>query len=229
MSLKSRSASILLFAAYACSAESPAAADPTLDATGLPGYVKMLPKPAPEPWSRITSKQRFEQYASLTFSGSAAVGAAAGGAIGQAMNSPEEWGQGWSAYGIRVTSSYGATLVGNTITYGFSAMFHDDNRYFRSQASGFGARLRHVIASPYVARNNEGRKRFSSSNFLGAAGYSGIQLAWSPSSWQGASNVGINYLIWYGQMAGVNLVREFYPSVVQHFRNKGKGKSKIAP
>ena len=218
----------MLFAAWTCSAQSTPAADPTLDPTGLPGYVKVLPMPAPEPWSRITSKQRFEQYTSLTLSSSAAIGAAAGGAISQAINSPKEWGQGWGAYGIRVTSSYGATLVGNAITYGFSAMFHDDNRYFRSQGGGFGARLGHVIASPYVARNDEGRARFSMSNFFGSAAYSGVQLAWSPSSWQGASNVGINYMIWYGQMAGVNLVREFYPSLVQHLRNKGKGKSTTA-
>lgn len=228
MSSKWKLASLTFLAAWTCSAQALPSADPTLDRTGLPGYVKVLPMPAPEPWSRITSEQRFEQYTSLTFSPFAAIGAAAGGAISQAINSPEEWGQGWSAYGIRVTSSYGATLVGNTINYGFSALFHDDNRYFRSRSGGFGARLRHVIASPYVARNDEGRTRFSTSNFLGSAGYSGIQLAWSPSSWQGGSNVGINYMIWYGQMAGVNLVREFYPSVAQHFRNKGKGKSKTA-
>ena len=42
---------------------------------------------------------------------------------------------------------------------------------------------------------------------MGSAGYSGIQLAWSPSSWQGWNNVGINYLIWYGQTAGINLAK----------------------
>jgi len=224
-----KSAPIIFLAAWTCCAQSLPSADPTLDATGLPGYLKVLPMPAQEPWSRITSKQRFEQYTSLTFSPFAAIGAAAGGAISQAINSPREWGQGWGAYGIRVTSSYGANLVGNTITYGFSEVVHDDNRYFRSHGGGFGTRLGHVIVSPYVARNDEGRTRFSASNLLGSAGYSGIQLAWSPSSWQGASNVGINYLIWYGQIGGVNLAREFYPSVVQHLRNKGKGKSTNAP
>src|SRR5450432_413726 len=121
MSLNLRFASIAFFA-WTCAAETPPAADPTLDATGLPGYMKVLPRPAPEPWGRITHKQRFDQYAASTFSSSAVLGAAAGGAIGQAINSPHEWEQGWGAYGVRVTSSYGATLVGNTITYGFSEM-----------------------------------------------------------------------------------------------------------
>jgi hypothetical protein len=56
--------------------------------------------------------------------------------------------------------------------------------------------------------------------FLGSAGYSGIQLAWSPPSWQGRNNVRLNYLIWYGETAGVNLVREFYPSLVRYYRSK---------
>ena len=229
MTSKWKFTSIAFCAVWTCSAQSPSGSDPALDPAGLPGYVKLLPQPAPEPWSRITAKQRFEQYTSQTFSATAAIGAAAGGAISQAINSPEEWKQGWDAYGIRVASSYGATLVGNTITYGTAALFHDDNRYFRSHGGSFGARLGHVIASPYVARNDDGHKRFSTSNFLGSAGYSGIQLAWSPHSWQGWDSVGINYLIWYGQMAGVNLAREFYPSIAQHFRNKNKAKPKTRP
>jgi len=140
-------------------------------------------------------------------------------------------GQGWGAYGIRLTSSYGATLVGNTVTFGTGALFHDDNRYFRSGSEGFLGRLGHVIVSPYVARSDAGRRRFSTSMFMGSAAYSGVQLAWSPGSWQGWDDVGINYLIWYGQVAGVNLVKEFYPSMVRHFRVKQNEKTSghVAP
>ena len=195
------------------------------DTTGLPFRLRMLPKPEPEPWSKITSKQRLEQFVAFTFSPLAAVGAASGAAISQAIDSPEEWGQGWDAYGKRVASSYGATLVGNTVTYGTGALFHDDNRYFRSRSEGFFGRLGHVIVSPYVARGDTGHKRFSTSMLMGSAAYSGVQLAWSPSSWQGWDDVGINYLIWYGQAAGVNLVKEFYPSLVKRFRAKHQQKA----
>jgi len=30
----------------------------------------------------------------------------------------------------------------------------------------------------------------------------------------------VNYAIWYGGLAGVNLVREFYPSLVRHYKSK---------
>ena len=99
-------------------------------------------------------------------------------------------------------------------------MVHEDNRYFRSNAEGLGARLEHVTASPYICRNDAGRQRFSTSLFLGSAGSSGIPLAWGPRSWQGWNNVGLSYLIWYGQVAGTNLVREFYPTIASRFRSK---------
>lgn len=206
---------VILVAEGTCTAQ-----DSAPDAKDAPAFLKLLPQPAPEPWSTITPKQRFDNYASQTFSPVAALGVAAGAAISQGINSPKEWGQGWGAYGLRATSSYGGTLVGNTITFAVSAVVHEDNRYFRSKTEKFGGRLGHVMASPYVSRNDAGRQHFSTSMFLGSAGSSGIPLAWSPRSWQGWNNVGLSYLIWYGQGAGVNLVREFYPTLTRRFRAK---------
>ncbi len=194
--------------------------DPTLDNKGLPFYVKLIPEPVAEPWRKITPRERFELYESYTFSPYAALTALAGGAIDQGINSPKEWGQGWGAFGKRTLSSYGSTLVGNTITYGLSAVFRDDNRYVRSHKDSFGRRLGSVLISPYVAHNNEGGTRFSMSSFLGGAGQSTIQLAWSPPSWQGWNNIGINYLVWYGETAGLNFAREFYPSIVGFYKRK---------
>ncbi len=203
-----------------CSAQIVAVPDPTLDSTGLPAYLKLIPQPTPEPWVKITPKQRFDQYAGLTFSPFASIGAMTGGAISQAINSPKEWGQGWSAYRLRVASSYGSSFIAYTIMYGSSAVLKEDNRYFRSKRSGFGARLGNVIASPYVAHSDAGQSRFSTSSFLGGVGGASIPLLWSPRTWQGWNNVAVNYGIWYGVLAGVNLVREFYPSLVRHHREK---------
>ena len=211
---------LLLVLATVCRAQTTAPSDSTLDPAGLPWVVKLLPQPAPEPWQRITPKQRWTLYQQTTFSGVAVLGAATGAAFSQWLDSPTEWGQGAEGYGKRLASSYGATIINGTIQYGTAALFHDDNRYYRSKASSFGGRFGAVVISPFVARNDQGGKRFSTSSFLGGAGQSTIPLAWSPRSWQGASEIGINALIWYGQTAGFNLVREFYPSIAAHFRKK---------
>ncbi len=215
---------LLLSGAVICSAQTTALRDPTLDSTGLPGYLKLLAQPAAEPWHKITEKERFGLYASLSFGPTAGLAAVFGGAISQALDSPHEWGQGAGPYGLRVASSYGSNFIAQTITYGTSAVFRDDNRYFRSHKDGFKARLAHVLISPYQAHSNAGQPRFSTSAFLGGAAGAAIPLAWSPLSWQGWDNVAVNYSIWYGAVAGINLVREFYPSLVRHYKRKHPGK-----
>lgn len=213
---------LLLYSALICTAQTEAPSDPTLDSTGLPQYLKMLPQPKPEPWRKITEKDRFADYAYLSFSTASVASSMLGAVISQSLNSPKEWGQGWGPYGVRVASGYGTSFVGYTITYGTSALFRDDNRYFRSNKNTFGARLGRVFVSPYVAHNDAGQLRFSTSSFLGGVGGATIPLKWSPTSWQGWNNVGINYAIWYGGLVGVNFVREFYPSLVQYYKNKGR-------
>jgi hypothetical protein len=218
-------AGLLLSGTLICSAQTAAQPDPTLDASGLPAYLKLLAKPAPEPWHKITEKERFDHYAFLSFSPYAGLSALFGGATSQWLDSPHEWGQGWGPYGVRVASSYGSNFVANTITYGASAVFREDNRYFRSGKDRFGARLAHVIVSPYAAHNNAGQYRFSASSFLGGAAGSTIPLMWSPASWQGWNNISLNYSLWYGTLAGINFVREFYPNIVGHYRSKQRGKT----
>ena len=227
--MKINAFALLLITAAVCRAQAPVPSDPTLDQTGLPWAIRALPKPSPEPWQKITPGQRWSHYQQSTFSGFALLGSATGAAFSQALDSPTEWGQGAEGYGRRVASSYGATIINGTIQFGTSALFHEDNRYFRSTATSFGGRFGAVVISPFVARNDQGGKRFSVSSFLGGAGQSTIPLAWSPRSWQGGSEIAINALIWYGQAAGVNLVREFYPSVAAKFRKKGAAQTGSAP
>jgi hypothetical protein len=215
---------LLLAGALICPGQIADTADPTLDRTDLPAYLRLLPQPTPEPWRKITPKQRLDSYVAYTYSPLAAVSSALGAAISQGIDSPHEWGQGWGPYGVRVASSYGSTVVGNTITYGTSILFRDDNRYVRSNKRGFGPRLGAVLVSPYVAHNSAGGRRFSMSSFLGGAGQATVQLAWSPRSWQGWNNIGINYLIWYGQVAGINLASELYASIAHYYKNKRHNK-----
>jgi len=216
---------LFLSGAFLCSGQTKSVADPTLDSAGLPAYLKVLARPAAEPWRKISEKQRFDLYASLNFSPYAGLSSLASAAISQAIDSPHEWGQGWGPYGVRAASSYGSSFVAYTITYGTSAIFRDDNRYFRSNRETFRARLGYVIISPYLAHSDPGKTRFSTSSFLGGAGGAGIPLLWSPASWQGWNNVAVNYAIWYGGLAGVNLVREFYPSLVRHHLKKAQRSS----
>lgn len=208
---------VLIAASLACFAQTAPVDDPPSNAAGVPAN-NLLSQPGSVGWSKITPKENFDHLVSMTFSPGALLGYAAGAAISQGINSPKEWGQGWGAYGKRVASSFGSTAVGNTVEYGTSFIFHDDNRYFRTTGKSFGARLGNVIISPLVAHNDRGGKRFSTSAFLGGAAASTIPLAWSPPSWQGGNEIALNAAIWYGETAGINFVREFFPSISRRMR-----------
>ena len=89
MPIKHLELTALFASALFCSAQTVPGIDPTLDAAGLPFYVKLIPQPVANPWHKITEQQRFDLYAELTFSPAAGVLSVLGGAIDQGTNSPK--------------------------------------------------------------------------------------------------------------------------------------------
>ena len=72
---------------------------------------KVLGMVGPTEPSNLTEKKRFHLYVVSTAGPVPLLGEAVGAAIGQWENTPEEWGQGWSAYGKR----YGSNLAYNAV------------------------------------------------------------------------------------------------------------------
>ena len=164
--------------------------------------------------STLTEKRRFHLYLLSTVGPIPILAEAAGAGIGQWENSPKEWGQGWGAYGQRFGSNLAYNGVRGTITYGTSALFHEDNRYFASNKHGLWARTGYAVLSTVTARHPDGQTAFSISNFTGVVGASAIASVWGPDSWKGVGNISRNAGISFGATAGFNLVREFLPDVL---------------
>ncbi len=92
------------------------------------------------------------------------MGEAIGAGVGQWENTPKEWGQGWNAYGERFGSNLAYNGIRQTITYGTSVIFHEDNRYFASHKNGFWARTGYAALSTVVAQHPDGSRAFSVSS-----------------------------------------------------------------
>jgi hypothetical protein len=159
----------------------------------------------------LTERRRFHLYLMSTVGPVPIFAEAAGAGIGQWENSPEEWGQGWSAYGKRFGSNLAYNGVRETIAYGTSILFHEDNRYYASHKHGIWPRTRYAVLSTFTARNPEGETRFSISSVTGVVGASAISSIWSPPSQKGIGNISHNAGISFAATAGFNLVREFLP------------------
>jgi hypothetical protein len=173
---------------------------------------------APDEPSQLTEAKRFHLYLLSAGGPIPILGEAIGAGVSQWENSPEEWGQGWNAYGHRFGSNLAYNGIRQTITYGTSVVFHEDNRYFASHKRGLWARTGYAVLSTVVAQHPDGRRAFSVSAVTGIVGASAISSIWGPPSWKGAENIAGNAGISFLTTAGFNIVREFLPDVLHHYR-----------
>ncbi len=184
----------------------------SVDREGIVGKLMGIVGPS-EP-SQMTEEKRFHLYVLSVAGPVPLLGEAVGAGFSQWENSPKEWGQGWGAYGERFGSNLAYNAVRQTITYGTSIAFHEDNRYFASHKHGFWARTGYAVLSTVTARHPDGRQAFSVSSVTGIVGASAISSIWGPRSWQGVGNISENAGISFATTAGFNIVREFLPDLL---------------
>jgi hypothetical protein len=175
---------------------------------------KLVGMVGPSEPSQLTEEKRFHLYLLSTVGPVPLIGEAVGAAFNQWENTPPEWGQGWKAYGKRFGSNLAYNGVRQTITYGTSVLFHEDNRYFFSHKHGFWARTGYAVLSTVTARHPDGRQAFSVSAVTGIVGASAISSTWGPSSWKGFGNISRNAGVSFGTTAGFNIIREYLPDIL---------------
>jgi hypothetical protein len=111
---------------------------------------------------RPTADQRFHDYVENAVGPVAFAGAAVSGAIDQGLDFQKAWGQGWNAYGVRVASNLGISMVAATTQYGLAEAFHEDTAYYHCTCTGFGRRFAHAAISSVTARRgDDGHRVFS--------------------------------------------------------------------
>ena len=149
-------------------------------ALGLPGFAQnpdVLPLPlassraiapgttAIEP---LSAAEKAQLALRNTFGPRALVNRAMIAGLDQWTNDPEEWEQGWDAYGKRYGSRMGRIAVRNAIQVAADVAFRTDPRYDRCECSGFGARTGHAWRRVFMSRRNGGGEMISVSRLAGA-------------------------------------------------------------
>jgi hypothetical protein len=161
---------------------------------------------------------RWRGYARSMFGPMALTTGAISAGIGQWRNSPHEWEQGSRGFGLRYGSGFATRVTRETLTFGAAALLHEDNRYFRSQKSGTGPRLWYAVESTFLARRDDGTRRFSFSRIGGMFGSAMISRTWQPPS-TGSFHDGVtNFGTQIGVAAGLNVAREFLPRKFRFFK-----------
>jgi hypothetical protein len=194
--------------AFASPSEPPSSSSETAE---MPAAVAAAAAPIENAAGFPTAKQKLKTYMTLTAGPGRLAVSAVSAAYSQWLNHPREWGQGWDAYGKRYAHKLAYNGIRQTISLGMSFACREDNRYRRSTDKRLGARLRHALSAPLVARHPDGRATFSVSSFSGYAGASAISSMWGPPAWKGGKNIAVDLGVSLAGSAAYNLVLEFLP------------------
>jgi hypothetical protein len=167
----------------------------------------------PLPYVAISDSERFHHYVHSMFNTETLLRSAAGSGILQWSDTPSEWGQGTAGYARRYTNSYAQHMIRQTISYGLSSTFDEDNRYLRSEGRGAGSRIVYAINSTFLARRSTGHRRLSSSRIGAVVATAFISRTWQPHSTNGAQNALSSVAVTFASEIGFNVAREFLPAV----------------
>ena len=177
-------------------------------------------EPAAEPLPDWRLRRR--EFVHQLFGLQAAIETLPGTAFDMARNFPHEWGRTWPGLGKRYWNQYSQFLMSESIEFGVSAAHHEDPRYFRlGPTVGTGARLWHVVKSPWVARDSSDptKNKIALGRIGGVYGAWFIASRWSPDSVHGLDP----FLVWgsFGMAtkSGVNALREFWPDLRKHLKH----------
>ena len=146
-----------------------------------------------------------------TFSPMSFVNSAASAGLGQWRDRPKEWKQGAEGYGLRYASSFAEHIANQTLLFGASSLFREDNRYVRSGEPGTGARVKYGVASTFMARHADGTRHISWSRIIAFAGAAAVSRLWQPHDNRSVRSGMFNFGTSVGITAGFNVAREFWP------------------
>jgi hypothetical protein len=159
----------------------------------------------------LTNHELLRKYVWNTLGFDGAAHAALTSAFEQWRGSPEAWPRDRGGYAERLASEYGASAIGSTTKYGVARLRHEDPSFVRCDCTSGAARLRHAIASPFVARKRDGRTVFSPATVAGIAAQNVVPAAtWYPAP-RGVRDGAAHAASGVVSKMIVDVVREFLP------------------
>ena len=165
------------------------------------------------PAMTLTFSERVRLYEKSFTNPESLIGPVLGAGIGQARNSPEEWGGGAEGFGIRVASGVGRSVISRTIAFGVAAADGEDSRYTPSNETGAWRRTKHAIASTFVSRTRSGGTMPAFSRFAGVYGAGFIANYWEPPSQNSASHAFERGSTALASSVGWHIFEEFWPDI----------------
>jgi uncharacterized membrane protein len=159
----------------------------------------------------FTVRDKFDYRVVQTFGMRGFAGAAMGAAIGQARDSPSEWGGGTSGFAERYASGFAGNFSRQVFAFTLESAFHEDPRYFPSEDQSMKKRAINALKQAIFAKTDSGGDTFAYARVFSAFGAAQLTNAWQPKS---TGSVGAGLLrgvITLGGDTAYNFLQEFVP------------------
>lgn len=172
---------------------------------GLQDLTKTVSAPS------FTVHDKFDYRVVQSFGLRGVMGAAISASIGQAENSPREWGQGVEGYSERYGSAFAGNLSRQSFAFVLESAFHEDPRYFPSQDRPAKYRLYNALKQVIVGKTDSGTSEFAWARVISDFGAGQFVNVWQPKS-TGSIGDGVKRsFIGLGADTAYNLMQEFVP------------------
>jgi hypothetical protein len=173
--------------------------------------------------STITVKQKMTIAAKDSFDYPLVILAATFAGLDQLTNSDPSFGQGVKGYAHRLGAWYLDESIGNMMTEGiFSAMLHQDPRYFRKGSGSIMSRTAYALSRVIITDKDGGGKQFDYSEWLGNATTVAISQTYHPDN-RTAVDATEFLLEQVGTDAISQVLKEFWPDIKRRMFHRGAG------
>jgi hypothetical protein len=188
------------------------------------GALAQAPVPSAAP--PLTLRDKFQFYLRQTYSVPSLVAPFVFAAVGQAADSPKEWGQSGQGYLNRLGTQRGQFQIGAFCKFAAGSALHEDPRFLPSGQHGMWRRTEYVLVHTVVARTDRGGHEPAFGNFAAALGAGFFPATWLPPSTSSTVDSLKRSAAMLGVEAGVNMGIEFGPDDRRFFQEKILGRLK---
>jgi len=175
----------------------------------------------------LTTGGKFKLFVNQSISPPYILESAFSAAFDQARNVPEDFGQGWAAYGSRfgtdMARSSSSSFFG---TFLLASVLHQDPRFFPQSKPSFWRSLKYSTQRVVITRNDAGRDVFNTSGLLGPLASEGLANVYLPSSEQTVGKTFTRFASDLAWRVGGNMFKNYWPTF---FRNMGLNRLKVIP
>ena len=146
-------------------------------------------------------------------------GALLGAAYGQAIDSPEGYGQGGAGYGKRFGANMARAASGNLFgTFLIASVLHEDPRFFVKKNLSLKASVKYSALRVVFTRHDSGDRVVNFGGLLGPLAGEALANTYYPEGNRGVGSTLTRYASDLGWRFAGNLMRQYWPTINKRLR-----------